>query len=106
MKLGIVITQNDAEAVFNALRFANFAVGKGDDVRVFLLGAGVDIEKIDDVRFDVRGQAETLLGNGGRIQACGTCLKLRESGGSEVCPLSTMNDMYEIVTSSDRVVTF
>ena len=106
MKLGIVITQNDAEAVFNALRFANFAVGKGDDVRVFLLGAGVDIEKIDDVRFDVRGQAATLLGNGGRIQACGTCLKLRESGGSEVCPLSTMNDMYEIVTSSDRVVTF
>jgi uncharacterized protein involved in oxidation of intracellular sulfur len=38
--------------------------------------------------------------------ACGTCLKLRESEGWEICPLSTLKDLYEIARDSDRLVTF
>ena len=34
----------------------------------------------------------------------GTCLKLRNSEGSEVCPLSTLQDHYEVVRDSDRVI--
>ncbi len=41
---------------------------------------------------------------GGEILACGTCLKLRQSNGSELCPLSTMKDLYELVRDSDKVV--
>ncbi len=38
---------------------------------------------------------------------CGcNCLNLRESRGSEICPLSTLNDLYDIVRDSDRLVTF
>ena len=33
-------------------------------------------------------------------------VKLRESEGSEICPLSTLKDLYEIVRDSDRLVTF
>ena len=36
----------------------------------------------------------------------GNGLKLRESAGSGVCPLSTLKDLYEIVRDSDRVLTF
>ncbi len=43
---------------------------------------------------------------GGKILACGTCLKIRHSEGSEMCPLSTMGDLYEIVQESDKVLTF
>lgn len=47
-----------------------------------------------------------LLDAGGRIMACGSCLKRRESAGSELCPLSTMKDLYELVRDADRVVSF
>ena len=39
------------------------------------------------------------------ILACGACLRLRQSEGSEICPLSTLKDQYEIVRDSDRLVT-
>ena len=41
----------------------------------------------------------------GEFLACVTCLKLRNSEGSEVCPLSTLKDHYEIVRDSDKVIT-
>jgi uncharacterized protein involved in oxidation of intracellular sulfur len=40
------------------------------------------------------------------ILACGTCLTLRNSQGSELCPLSTMKDLHALVREADRVVTF
>ena len=55
MKLGIIITQTDAETVFNALRLALFSLQQGDEVSVFLSGKGVEIDRIEDTRFDVRG---------------------------------------------------
>jgi len=106
MKLAIVISTNEAEAVFNAMRLGNYAAGEGDDVGIFLVGKGVELEGIEDDRFDVLTQAQTLLDAGGRILACGTCLKIRSSGGSDLCPLSTMKDLYELVRDADRVVSF
>ena len=106
MKLGIVITTTEPEAVFNVLRLANFAAKEGDEVGVFLLGKGVEMDQIEDERFNVRGQAEALLKAGGSILACGTCLKLRHSGGSELCPISTMKDLYRLIENSDKVLTF
>ena len=105
MKLGMVITQTEPETVFNALRLALFSLQQGDTVRVFLSGRGVDLDKIEDPKFDVKGQARKVLEAGGEFLACGTCLKLRESDGSEICPVSTLKDHYEIVRDSDRLVT-
>jgi len=106
VKLGIVISSNEPETVFNALRLANFAAGKGDEVGIFLLGRGVELDRIQDERFDALSQAEQFTAAGGTIMACGTCLKLRHSAGSEICPLSTMNDLYQLIRNADRVVGF
>lgn len=105
MKLGIIITQTDPETVFNALRLALYSLGQKDEVRIFLSGRGVEIDRIEDLRFNVKAQAQEILETGGQFFACGTCLKLRDSNGSEICPLSTLKDHYEIVRDSDKVIT-
>lgn len=105
MKLGMIITQTDPETVFNALRLALYSLEQGDTVRIFLSGKGVEMDKIVEPRFDVRSQAQKVLDAGGQFFACGTCLKLRNSQGSEICPLSTLKDHYEIVRDSDRILT-
>jgi len=105
MKLGMVITQTDPETVFNGLRLALFSLQQGDQVRIFLSGRGVEIDQIEDEKFDVKSQAQKVLDAGGEFLACGACLKLRNSEGSEVCPLSTLKDHYEVVRDSDRLVT-
>jgi sulfur relay (sulfurtransferase) complex TusBCD TusD component (DsrE family) len=105
MKLGMVITQTDPETVFNALRLALYSLEQGDGVRIFLSGRGVEIDQVEDEKFNVKEAAQKVLDAGGEFLACGTCLKLRNSEGSEVCPLSTLKDHYEIVRDSDRLVT-
>ena len=105
MKLGMIITQTDPETVFNALRLAFYSLEHGDQVRIFLSGKGVEIDRIEDSRFNVKAQAQKVLQAGGQFFACGTCLKLRDSAGSEICPLSSLKDHYEIVRDSDKLVT-
>jgi len=105
MKLGMVIAQTDPETVFNALRLASYSLQQGDEVRIFLSGKGVEIDQIEDATFNVKAEAQKVLDAGGQFLACGTCLKLRNSEGSEVCPLSTLKDHYEVVRDCDKLVT-
>jgi uncharacterized protein involved in oxidation of intracellular sulfur len=105
MKLGIILSQTEPETVFNALRLANYSLKQGDTVRIFLMGQGVELDRIEDPKFNVREQAQAVLAAGGQFLACGTCLELRSSSGSEICPLSTLKDLYELVRDSDRLVT-
>jgi len=105
MKLGMIISQTDPETVFNALRLALYSLEQGDVVRIFLSGKGVEIDQIEDAKFDVKGYARKVMDVGGEFLACGACLKLRHSQGSEVCPLSTLKDQYEVVRDSDKLVT-
>ena len=106
MKIGIIIYSNEPETVWNAFRYGNFAIKEGDTVKVFLTGKGVDAESLDTEKFPVTGQMRDFIGSGGKIAACGTCLKVRKAEATEMCPLSTMKDMYTIVKESDRVLTF
>ncbi|MBL4623720.1 MAG: DsrE family protein [Flavobacteriales bacterium] len=106
MKLGIVIYSTDPETVWNAFRLGNFALKEGDKVKAFLLASGVACQALDTDKFKITEQMQVLLDNGGEILACGTCMKLRDREGDELCPLSTMQDLYEIVKMSDKVVSF
>lgn len=45
MKLGIIITTNDPESCWNALRFANYATGQKDNVKVFLWAKALSSRK-------------------------------------------------------------
>lgn len=105
MKIGIIISNTDPELVWNALRFANTAILEEHQVKIFLLGAGVEIESIHSDKFNVREQLEKFSKLSGTMLACGTCIKSRNMQ-FEVCPISTMKDMLKIVVESDKVLTF
>ena len=106
MKIGIIVYSCDSETIWNAFRFGNFALKEKDEARVFLLAKGVECESLDTDKFKVTEEMKLLSDNGGKIFACGSCLKIRQSGGSEMCPLSTMKDLHEIVKWADKVITF
>ncbi|MBI5150276.1 MAG: DsrE family protein [Candidatus Omnitrophica bacterium] len=106
MKTGVIISTNDAETCWNALRYANFALGQKDAVKIFLVGKGVEYQQVSAEKFNTVEQARKFLAAGGKIYACGTCIKLRNQESSEACPVSTMKDLHDIVKESDRVVTF
>jgi len=106
MKIGIIISQKDPETVWNAFRFGNFSLNKQHNVKVFLIGKGVEYEQINDKNFNVKEQVKKFLNSGGQIFACGACLKSRHKESSPVCPLSTMQDLMNIVEESDKIVSF
>jgi len=106
MKIGIIISSNDAETCWNALRYANFCLGQKDQTKVFFIGKGVEYQNISTGKFNTIEQADKFLQSGGRVYACGSCIKARGQEGSEMCPINTMQDMYDIIRESDKVVTF
>lgn len=106
MKIGVIISVKNAETCWNALRYANFCLTQGDQAKVFFMGEGVEYQKIGSEKFNTVEQADRFLKSGGKIYACGTCMKSREQESSDMCPISTMKDLYEIVKTSDKVVTF
>ena len=106
MKIGIVIYSNDAETVWNALRFGNYAVKEGDSVATSLIGKGVESKTLDTDTFDITEQMRSFIAGGGTISACETCLTIHHLGGSELCPISTLADLHALVKESDKIVTF
>ena len=106
MKTGIVLNTNDPETARNALRFGVTSLTTNTKSKVFLLGKGVEVEEISDGKFDVKKQVERYLKAGGEILACGTCLRVRKKSEMKICPISSMQDLLEIVERSDRVLTF
>ncbi|OEU74155.1 MAG: hypothetical protein BA864_11190 [Desulfuromonadales bacterium C00003093] len=62
-KVLIVISTDDGESIFNAMRLANLGVKKGDEVSVFMLGKGVSFQKSGSDEFDVMGQINAFEGD-------------------------------------------
>ncbi len=106
MKIGIVLSSNDPEEVWNAFRFGNVALKESHEVRVFLVNKGVEAEDVKSERFHVREQLQEFITNKGELLACGTCMKNRQKEESNFCPIATLNDMLEIVEWADRLITF
>ncbi len=106
MKLGIVISTEDIEAIWNAFRLANFSKKEGDEVKVFLVGKAVEYEEKNTERFPAKNEAEKFVSGGGSILACGTCLKLRNRQGDNLCPISSLKDLYALIKESDKIVSF
>ena len=67
---------------------------------------GVEAENLSTDQFNVSEQMELFLANGGILFACGTCIKIRKKNSSELCPMSTMADLYGIINQSDKVISF
>ena len=63
MKVLFIISTDDAETAYNAMRLANVAVKKGDDVSVFMLGKGVLFEQSSTEQFNVMEQVNQYEGD-------------------------------------------
>jgi len=106
MKLGILIETAEPEKAWNGFRFAVTARKSGHDVRVFLMGEGVECDGLTHPTYNVDEQLQLFVKHGGEILACGTCLKSRGREGSEACPMSTMADCLKMVEWADKTMTF
>ncbi|MBM9501119.1 DsrE family protein [Leptospira sp. 201903071] len=106
MKLGILIDSAKPETVYNAFRIGNFALKKGDSVKVFLLGEGVESIRLDSSEFKIKDQISLFQDGSGEILACGTCLDLRNTKEAGSCKYSNLTDLYEIISESDRLLSF
>jgi uncharacterized protein involved in oxidation of intracellular sulfur len=58
-----IISTEDAETIYNAMRLANIAVSKGHEVSVYMLGKGVLFEQVSNEQFNVMEQIDQFKGN-------------------------------------------
>jgi uncharacterized protein involved in oxidation of intracellular sulfur len=106
MKLGIILETKLPEKAWNALRFATAAKKQGHEVKFFLMGEAVEIESIENEKYNVKQQLQNFVDADGEILACGTCLETRKMGASDTCPISTMIDCVNMVEWADKTITF
>ncbi len=107
MKLAIIISSGNIEINWNALRLANLAIKKGDEVAIFLIGEGVEFHKTQHEKFDMKEQIEKFLqSKKAKITVCTTCMNLRNLKEHEICPLGNLEDLYQLIVISDKVLTF
>ena len=107
MKLGIVLQSNKPEHAWNTFRLGITALKADHEVEVFLMSEGSELETIPDSdQFDLSVKVAQFQKLKGQIYACGTCLKFRGKGGSDVCPLSTMTDLLKMIERSDKLLVF
>ena len=106
MKIGIILNSNEPETAWNAFRLGIEALNKKNSAKIFLLGKGVEIENLQDQKFDVQKMVNAFKKRNGTILACGTCLKIRDKNESKICPISTMEELLELVEESDKILSF
>ena len=107
MKLAIVLSTKQEETNWNALRLANVALSKGDMVTVFLTGEGVEYEQMSSTQFNIKEQiGKFLQSDKAKVIACGTCMTIRKQGSSKECPEGGIEDLYRLISDSDKVITF
>jgi sulfur relay (sulfurtransferase) complex TusBCD TusD component (DsrE family) len=68
MMFGIIIETNEPEKAWNSVRFANDSLKRGHEVRIFLMGAGVEIESKTNEKYNVKNRLMSLS------QTKGLCL--------------------------------
>lgn len=106
MKIGIIIETKEYEKAWNAFRFAIVAKEQGYEVKVFLMGEGVECVGLTHDKYNVDEKLNEFVDMGGTVLACGTCLRSRNMSGTESCPMSNMMTCVDMVAWADKTVTF
>jgi uncharacterized protein involved in oxidation of intracellular sulfur len=63
MKVLFIISTDEPETVYNAVRLANVSVQRGDETSIFMLGRGVLYERSGAGEFDVLGEVNKFAGD-------------------------------------------
>lgn len=69
MQMLIILSSNDPEIKWNALRFGNFLLNEGEEVTIFLNGPSVDLYAGDSERFPLAEQAKLFALSDGALAA-------------------------------------
>ena len=104
--IGIVLYSNDVETIYNALRLAIYSQEWDNQVSIFLLGKGVELEGIVLENADIKAQVESFVDLGGVIMGCQTCFQSRKQSESKICKVSCIQDLYDLVKKNQIVLTF
>ncbi len=67
MRWVVIISSEDGETIYNALRLAAVAVKKQNEVSVFMLGKGVEFREKTTPDFDIMGQVDAFVEAGGEL---------------------------------------
>jgi uncharacterized protein involved in oxidation of intracellular sulfur len=106
MKIGIIISTNDSETIWNAFRFANLCLERLDEVEIFLNAKAVHYKNADSEKFNIKELVKTFVLSEGKLLACGKCLGFRGLDEDNFCRKGSQKDLYEMVATSDKVLCF
>ncbi len=89
MKVGVIVSTKYPETVINAFEFATYALNNGDEVRVCLLGKGIEADFLSSIEgrarqpYKIMEQMQTFVGRGGQMLASAECFPAGELGPSK-----------------------
>ncbi len=107
MKIAVIITSNEFEKSWNALRYMNTALNMGHDVTGFLMNGGVEVEFMDHETFNIQEQLNKFIDEGGKLLSCGTCLQFRKIHDKvKKSEVANLMDCVKLTEDSDKVLTF
>lgn len=103
------------ERSYNGLRLAAnlLKMGESATVTVFLLGDAVSVAKAGQQTpngyYNLERMLKGLIGRGGRVVLCGTCMDargLREEELLEGCKRSSLDELTAATLAADKVLVF
>ncbi len=69
MQVLLILSSNDPEIKWNAVRFGNFLLEQGEDVTLFLNGPGVDLYAGDSATFPIAEETKVFSLSDGVLAA-------------------------------------
>lgn len=108
MKIGMIISTNDAETLWNAFRFGVLCLNMDYDneVTIFLNAKATAYEEADSGKFNIKELAKSFVLGGGKIIGCQKSMGLRGLEENEVCQKGGQKDLYELMVTSDKFICF
>lgn len=111
MKWSLIVSSSPtgSDAVFNALRLAREAHGRGHKVRLFLVNDAVDAARKDFTGEEVRDLLDGCVADALPVKVCTTCVNrcgISTGGVREDVALAGMADLVAWIEDADRVLTF
>lgn len=106
MKLAMIISTKNFEVAWNAFRLAIAAKKQKHEVKIFLMGEGVECEGIKHSQYNIDEEIQQFLAMGGKIKVCGTCLNSRHYDSSDYALVSTLIGCVDMIEWADKVLTF
>ena len=94
-----------------AFRLGSASLAYDNEVKIFLLGKGVESMASKSLKYNVKEQAQIFIEHGGEMLGCELCCNTREDEMPFLkqdigCPLGSMQDLYAIIKDADKIITF